>query len=43
MVKLVGIDYNEIFHEVSTLLDDDTVYEKMSMEVNPHGDEFVCG
>ena len=42
-VKLVGTDYNKIIHEVSTLLDDDAAYEKMSMAVNPYGDGLACG
>ena len=42
-VKLVGTDYDKIVHEVSTLLDDDAVYEKMSMAVNPFGDGLACG
>ncbi len=42
-VKLVGTDYNKIVHEVSTLLDDETAYEKMSMAVNPYGDGLACG
>ena len=42
-VKLVGTDYDKIVHEVSTLLDDETAYEKMSMAVNPYGDGLACG
>lgn len=42
-VKLVGTDYNKIVHEVSTLLDDEAAYEKMSMAVNPYGDGLACG
>ena len=42
-VKLVGTDYDKIVHEVSTLLDDETSYEKMSMAVNPYGDGLACG
>ena len=42
-VKLVGTDYDKIIHEVSTLLDDDAAYEKMSMAVNPYGDGLACG
>ena len=41
-VKLVGTDYNKIVHEVSTLLDDEAAYEKMSMAVNPYGDGLAC-
>lgn len=41
-VKLVGTDYNKIIHEVSTLLDDEAAYEKMSMAVNPYGDGLAC-
>lgn len=42
-VNLVGTDYNKIFNEVSTLLEDDTAYEKMSKAVNPYGDGKACG
>ena len=42
-VKLVGTDYNKIVYEISTLLDDETAYEKMSMAVNPYGDGLACG
>ena len=37
-VHLVGTDYNRIFNEVSLLIDDPTMYEKMSKAVNPYGD-----
>ena len=42
-VKLVGTDYNKIVYEVSTLLNDEVAYEKMSMAVNPYGDGLACG
>ena len=42
-VHLVGTDYNKIVGEVSTLLDDDDAYEKMSKAVNPYGDGMACG
>ena len=41
-VHLVGTDYDKIVSEVSTLLDDDAAYEKMSKAVNPYGDGFAC-
>ena len=41
-VKLVGTDYDKIMNEVSTLLDDAAMYEKMSMAVNPYGDGLAC-
>ena len=41
-VKLVGTDYDKIMNEVSTLLDDAVMYEKMSMAVNPYGDGLAC-
>ena len=41
-VKLVGTDYDKIVGEVSTLLDDETAYEKMSKAVNPYGDGLAC-
>jgi len=41
-VHLVGTDYNKIFSEVSTLLDDPAAYDKMSKAVNPYGDGHAC-
>ena len=41
-VKLVGTDYDKIVNEVSLLLDDEAVYEKMSKAVNPYGDGLAC-
>lgn len=41
-VKLVGTDYNKIVDEVSTLLENDEYYEKMSKAVNPYGDGYSC-
>lgn len=41
-VKLVGTDFNKIVNEVSVLLDDNQVYERMSKAVNPYGDGFAC-
>ena len=41
-VHLVGTDYDKIVSEVSTLLDDDAAYEKMSKAVNPYGDGLAC-
>lgn len=42
-VKLVGTDYDKIVNEVSALIDDQEVYKKMSMAVNPYGDGLACG
>lgn len=42
-MELVGTDYNKIVSEVSLLLDDKTMYEKMSKTVNPYGDGLVRG
>ena len=42
-VHLVGTDYDKIINEVSTLLEDDKAYEKMSKAVNPYGDGKACG
>lgn len=42
-VKLVGTDYNKIVSEVSTLIEDEKAYEKMSLAVNPYGDGVACG
>ncbi|HML70027.1 MAG TPA: UDP-N-acetylglucosamine 2-epimerase (non-hydrolyzing) [Macellibacteroides fermentans] len=41
-VHLVGTDYNKIMYEVSTLLDDQFAYDKMSKAVNPYGDGKAC-
>lgn len=41
-VKLVGTDYHKIMNEVSTLLDDKNIYDKMSKAVNPYGDGLAC-
>lgn len=41
-VHLVGTDYQKIMDEVSTLLDDENAYEKMSKAVNPYGDGKAC-
>lgn len=42
-VHLVGTDYDKIVNEVSTLLEDDEAYAKMSQAVNPYGDGLACG
>ncbi|WP_322933915.1 non-hydrolyzing UDP-N-acetylglucosamine 2-epimerase [Bacteroides sp. CG01] len=42
-VRLVGTDYDKIMREVSTLLEDEVAYEKMSKAVNPYGDGLACG
>lgn len=41
-VKLVGTDYDKIFHEVSMLLCNSNAYEQMSKAVNPYGDGCAC-
>lgn len=41
-VHLVGTDYDKIFNEVSTLLEDSSAYDKMSKAVNPYGDGRAC-
>ena len=41
-VHLVGTDHNLIVKEVSTLLNDEKAYEKMSKAVNPYGDGKAC-
>lgn len=41
-VHLVGTDYDKIINEVSTLLDDNVAYNKMSKAVNPYGDGKAC-
>ena len=42
-VKLVGTDYDQIVSEVSSLLDNQDVYDAMSKAVNPYGDGLACG
>ena len=41
-VKLVGTDYDTIVAEVSTLLQDEEAYQRMSRAVNPYGDGKAC-
>lgn len=41
-VHLVGTDYQKIMDEVSSLLEDEQAYEKMSKAVNPYGDGKAC-
>ena len=41
-VHLVGMSYEKIVGEVSTLLDNTEAYERMSKAVNPYGDGFAC-
>ena len=41
-VHLVGTDYDKIVNEVSTLLEDSTVYNTMSKAINPYGDGNAC-
>ena len=42
-VHLVGTNHDLIVSEVSTLLEDQTAYDKMSKAVNPYGDGKACG
>ena len=42
-VHLVGTNYNKIVNGVSTLLDDEAAYQRMSQAVNPYGDGLACG
>ena len=42
-VHLVGTNYDKIFNKVSTLLEDEEAYNKMSHAVNPYGDGKACG
>ncbi len=41
-VHLVGTNHDLIVNEVSTLLEDEKSYEKMSKAVNPYGDGKAC-
>ena len=42
-VHLVGTNYDKIVNEVSTLLEDEEAYQRMSQAVNPYGDGLACG
>ena len=41
-LKLVGTDERVIYESFKTLLEDRSVYEKMSKATNPYGDGFAC-
>lgn len=41
-VKLVGVDEDKIYHEVSVLLDNKDAYDQMAQAVNPYGDGKAC-
>jgi UDP-N-acetylglucosamine 2-epimerase (non-hydrolysing) len=41
-VHLVGTNHDLIVNEVSTLLEDQEVYNRMSQAVNPYGDGHAC-
>ena len=41
-VHLVGTNHDLIVNEVSTLLENESAYEKMSKAVNPYGDGKAC-
>ena len=41
-VHLVGTNYQLIVKEVSTLIEEEEAYEKMSKAVNPYGDGHAC-
>lgn len=41
-VHLVGTNYDLIVSEVTTLLDNQAAYDKMSKAVNPYGDGHAC-
>lgn len=41
-VHLVGTSHDLIVNEVSTLLENEQAYEKMSKAVNPYGDGLAC-
>lgn len=41
-LKLVGINEENIYKEISQLLNNDTEYKKMSKAANPYGDGFAC-
>ena len=41
-VKLVGTDCLRIVNEVSSLLENQEIYDKMSKSLNPYGDGKAC-
>lgn len=41
-LKLVGINEENIYKEISQLLNNDTEYKKMRKAANPYGDGFAC-
>lgn len=41
-VELVGTDYNKIVKAVSSLLDDQVYYDRISKAINPYGDGLAC-
>ena len=41
-VRLVGTDADRIFQEITTLLNDQAAYERMSYAHNPYGDGQAC-
>ncbi|QJB32381.1 UDP-N-acetylglucosamine 2-epimerase (non-hydrolyzing) [Chitinophaga oryzae] len=41
-VKLVGVDEDKIYDEVSVLLDNKDAYDQMAQAVNPYGDGKAC-
>lgn len=41
-VHLVGTDYDKIMTEVSTLLENNEAYTRMSQAINPYGDGKAC-
>jgi len=41
-VELVGTDYYKIVKAVSSLLDDQAYYDKISKAINPYGDGLAC-
>ncbi|MHB9141555.1 MAG: non-hydrolyzing UDP-N-acetylglucosamine 2-epimerase [Paludibacter sp.] len=41
-VELVGTDYDKIVKAVSSLLDDQAYYDRISKAINPYGDGLAC-
>lgn len=41
-LKLVGTTFEDIYKQTSRLLNDDRMYEEMSISSNPYGDGFAC-
>ena len=41
-VKVIGVEYENVYNEISHILNDKKEYDKMSNAVNPYGDGKAC-